>query len=86
MSSPQLKRELGFFDLTLLLVVAVVNVNILPRIAGEGWRAMSLWLIAFVFFLIPLGIAVAEFAYEQRVPARGFICDAGFRRRHHAQR
>ena len=71
MSSPRLKRELGLFDLTLLLVVAVVNVNILPRIAGEGWRAMSLWLIAFLFFLIPLGIAVAEFG--KRYPGEGGI-------------
>ena len=44
MTSPRLRRELGLFDLTLLLVVAVVNVNILPRIAGEGWRSISLWL------------------------------------------
>jgi amino acid transporter len=71
MSPPHLKRELGLFDLTLLLVVAVVNVNILPRIAGEGWRAMSLWLIAFIFFLIPLGIAVAEFG--KRFPGEGGI-------------
>jgi len=71
MSSPHLRRELGFFDLTLLLVVAVVNVNILPRIAGEGWRAMSLWLIAFVLFMIPLGIAVAEFG--KRFPGEGGI-------------
>lgn len=71
MSSPHLRRELGFFDLTLLLVVAVVNVNILPRIAGEGWRAMSLWLIAFLFFLIPLGIAVAQFG--KRFPGEGGI-------------
>jgi amino acid transporter len=71
MSSPHLKRELGLFDLTLLLVVAVVNVNILPRIAGEGWRAMSLWLIAFVFFLVPLGVAVAQFG--RRYPGEGGI-------------
>jgi amino acid transporter len=71
MTSPHLKRELGLFDLTLLLVVAVVNVNILPRIAGEGWHSMSLWLLAFVMFLIPQGIAVAQFG--KRFPGEGGI-------------
>ncbi|MCI0605164.1 APC family permease [bacterium] len=71
MTSPHLKRELGLFDLTLLLVVAVVNVNILPRIAGEGWRSMTLWLLAFVLFLIPCGIAVAQFG--KRFPGEGGI-------------
>ena len=71
MTSPRLKRELGLFDLTLLLVVAVVNVNILPRIAGEGWRSISLWLLAFVLFLIPQGIAVAQFS--KRYPGEGGI-------------
>ncbi|MGH9857738.1 MAG: APC family permease, partial [Acidobacteriota bacterium] len=55
----------------LLLVVAVVNVNILPRIAGEGWRSISLWLLAFVLFLIPQGIAVSQFS--KRYPAEGGI-------------
>ncbi len=71
MTSPRLRRELGLFDLTLLLVVAVVNVNILPRIAGEGWRSISLWALAFVLFLIPQGIAVAEFG--KRFPGEGGI-------------
>jgi glutamate:GABA antiporter len=71
MTSPRLRRELGLFDLTLLLVVAVVNVNILPRIAGEGWRSISLWLLAFVLFLIPQGIAVSQFS--KRYPGEGGI-------------
>ena len=71
MTRPHLKRELGLFDLTLLLVVAVVNVNILPRIAGEGWRSISLWVIAFFLFLIPQGIAVSQFS--KRFPGEGGI-------------
>jgi amino acid transporter len=71
MTTPRLRRELGFFDLTLLLVVAVVNVNILPRIAGEGWKALSLWLLAFFLFLIPQGVAVAQFG--KRYPGEGGI-------------
>lgn len=66
-----LRRELGLKDLILLAVVAVVNVNILPLIAAEGWRAISLWLLAFVLFLIPQAIAVAEFG--RRYPEEGGI-------------
>lgn len=45
-----LRRELDLYDLSLLLIVAVVNVNILPAIAVEGWRSILVWLLAFVFF------------------------------------
>jgi len=34
---PHLRRELGFRDLTLLLIIAVVNINTIPLIAGQGW-------------------------------------------------
>jgi len=71
MSVPHLKRELGLFDLTLLLVVAVVNINILPRIAGEGWKALTLWVLAFVLFLVPQGVAVAYFG--KKFPGEGGI-------------
>ena len=71
MTAPHLRRELGLFDLTLLLIVAVVNVNILPRIAGEGWRSISLWTLAFLLFLIPQGLAVAQFG--KRFPGEGGI-------------
>lgn len=71
MTAPRLRRELGLFDLTLLLVVAVVNVNILPRIAGEGWRSLSLWVLAFFLFLIPQGLAVSQFS--KRFPGEGGI-------------
>ena len=57
----KLKRELDLYDLTLMLVVAVTNVNVLPQMAAEGWRAISIWILGFIFFLIPAGIAVAEF-------------------------
>lgn len=70
-STPQLKRELGLYDLTLMLVVAVVNINVLPQICAEGWRAISLWVLGFIFFLIPLAVAVTEFG--KRYPEEGGI-------------
>ncbi len=66
-----LRRELNLRDLVLLMVVAVVNVNALPLIAGEGWCAVSFYILAFVLFLVPQGIAVAEFG--KRYPGEGGI-------------
>jgi glutamate:GABA antiporter len=66
-----LRRELNLRDLVLLMVVAVVNVNTLPLIAIEGWRAVSYWILAFVLFLVPQGLAVAEFG--KRFPGEGGI-------------
>jgi amino acid transporter len=60
-TSRRLHRELGFFDLTLMLVIAVVNVNAIPIIATEGWRSITLWILTFVFFLIPQAVSVAQF-------------------------
>lgn len=71
MTAPNLRRELGLFDLTLLLVIAVVNINTIPVIAAAGWRTITLWLFAFVLFLIPQGLAVAEFG--KRFPGEGGI-------------
>jgi amino acid transporter len=59
-----LNRALNLRDLVLLLVVAVVNVNILPVMAAEGWRALTLWILAFFLFLLPQAIAVAEFGTQ----------------------
>ena len=69
--APHLKRELNLYDLTLLLVVAVVNINVLPQLCAEGWRAVSLWVLGFLSFLIPLAIAVEEFG--KRYPEEGGI-------------
>jgi amino acid transporter len=66
-----LRRELNLRDLVLLMVVAVVNVNALPLIAGAGWRAISYCVLAFFLFLVPQGVAVAEFG--KRYPGEGGI-------------
>lgn len=68
---PHLRRELNLRDLTLLLVVAVVNINTIPLIAGEGWRSISYWIFAFLFFMIPVAVSVAQFG--ARYPQEGGI-------------
>lgn len=68
---PDLKKVLGLFDLTLLLIVAVVNLNLVPVIAAAGVSVISLWVLAFFFFFLPQAIAVIELS--TRFPQEGGI-------------
>jgi glutamate:GABA antiporter len=70
-NSPHLKRVLGRFDLVLLFVVAVFNLNVVPSIAANGGVTVWLWLIALVLFFWPQGIAVIELAH--RYPGEGGV-------------
>ncbi len=69
--SPHLKRVLGRFDLVLLFVVAVFNLNVVPSIAANGGVTVWLWLISLVLFFWPQGIAVIELAH--RYPGEGGV-------------
>src|SRR5207237_9695329 len=66
-----LKRVLGRRDLVLLFVVAVVNLNVIPTISGNGPVTVWLWLIALLVFFLPQGVAVIELA--QRFPGDGGV-------------
>ena len=68
---PHLKRVLGRFDLVLLFVVAVFNLNVVPSIAANGGVTVWLWLISLLLFFWPQGIAVIELA--QRYPGEGGV-------------
>lgn len=68
---PQLKRALGRWDLVLLFVVAIVNLNVTPTIAANGGVTLWLWLLALLLFFWPQGIAVIELAH--RYPGEGGI-------------
>jgi glutamate:GABA antiporter len=68
---PHLKRVLGRFDLVLLFVVAVFNLNVVPSIAANGGVTVWLWFIALIFFFWPQGIAVIELAH--RYPGEGGV-------------
>ncbi len=58
----KLRRTLGTWDLTLLAVVAVVNLNVVPVIAANGRGTVWLWLAALLFFFLPQGVALIELA------------------------
>ena len=68
---PNLKRVLGRFDLVLLFVVAVFNLNVVPSIAANGGVTVWLWIISLLLFFWPQGIAVIELAH--RYPGEGGV-------------
>src|ERR1700678_3830038 len=68
---PDLKRVLGRFDLVLLFVVAVFNLNVVPSIAANGAVTLWLWIISLLLFFWPQGIAVIELAH--RYPGEGGV-------------
>jgi amino acid transporter len=70
-NQPHLKRVLGRWDLVLLFVVAVFNLNVVPSIAANGGVTVWLWVIALLLFFWPQGIAVIELAH--RYPGEGGV-------------
>ena len=69
--TPHLKRVLGRWDLVLLFVVAVFNLNVVPSIAANGGITVWLWIISLLLFFWPQGIAVIELAH--RYPGEGGV-------------
>jgi amino acid transporter len=68
---PHLKRVLGRWDLVLLFVVAVFNLNVVPSIAANGGVTVWLWITSLLLFFWPQGIAVLELAH--RYPGEGGV-------------
>jgi glutamate:GABA antiporter len=68
---PHLRRVLGCWDLVLLFVVAVFNLNVVPSIAANGGVTVWLWIISLILFFWPQGIAVIELAH--RYPGEGGV-------------
>lgn len=70
-NQPHLKRVLGRWDLVLLFVVAVVNLNVVPTISANGAVTVWLWTLALLLFFWPQAIAVIELA--DRYPGEGGV-------------
>ena len=70
-NQPNLKRVLGRWDLVLLFVVAVFNLNVVPSIAANGGITVWLWIISILLFFWPQGIAVIELSH--RYPGEGGV-------------
>jgi amino acid transporter len=54
-----LKRELGTRDLTLLAIAIITGTRWIPAAAHAGPGSILLWLLAALFLLIPLAVAIA---------------------------
>jgi amino acid transporter len=67
----QIPRTLGRWDLVLLKVVAIVNINNVPPVAVFGTASLVLWTLAFVVFFIPEAVAVLTFS--RKYPGEGGI-------------
>ena len=65
------ERTLGRWDLVLLKIVAIVNLNNVPATAVYGWFAVGLWVLAFATFFVPEAIAVL--VLSRRYPGEGGI-------------
>lgn len=70
-ASPGMPRTLGRWDLVLLKIVAIVNINNVPAVAVYGWASLALWMLAFVAFFVPEAVAVLTFS--RRHPGEGGI-------------
>jgi glutamate:GABA antiporter len=68
-TAPALKRELGLRDLTLFAITCVISVRWIPIAAHAGPGSVTLWLLAAVFFVMPLTVAVA--ALVAKYPGAG---------------
>jgi len=64
-------RTLGRWDLVLLKVVAIVNINNVPPVAVFGKASLVLWTLAFAVFFIPEAIAVLTLS--RKYPGEGGI-------------
>lgn len=64
-------RTLGRWDLILLKIVAIVNINNVPAVAVYGWTSLVLWTVAFATFFVPEAIAVVSLS--RRYPGEGGI-------------
>jgi amino acid transporter len=86
-TSPGLKRELGLGDLTLFAITCITSARWLPMAAHAGPGSITLWLLAALFFVIPLTVSVAALVVkypsagglyiwtrEDFGPWHGFLC------------
>jgi glutamate:GABA antiporter len=68
---PTLHRALGLRDLVLFNLVAVVGLRWLATASKAGPSALTLWLLAALFFFVPQGLVVTELS--SRFPQEGGI-------------
>ena len=71
MNAPRVPRTLRLIDIVLLSTVAIVNVNTVPPVARFGKVTFLLWIVAFLAFFVPEGVAVL--VLSRRFPGEGGV-------------
>lgn len=65
----QLRREMGFWDVLLFNIAAVLGPRWIAAAAHNGTSSLSLWALAAVFFFVPTTLVITELS--TRFPAEG---------------
>jgi amino acid transporter len=70
-SKPQLRKTMGFWDVMLFNIAAVLGPRWIAAAGHNGTSSISLWLLAAVFFFIPGALVINELS--SRFPEEGGI-------------
>jgi glutamate:GABA antiporter len=73
----RLRRELGLRDLTLFAITCIVGTRWIAAAAHAGPGSITLWLLAAVFFVVPLAIAVAALTVKYPGPGGLYLWTRG---------
>ena len=66
---PKLRREMGFWDVMLFNIAAVLGPRWIAAAAHNGQSSLSLWLFAALFFFVPTALVILELS--TRFPSEG---------------
>src|SRR6516164_9710092 len=65
----QLRREMGFWDVMLFNIATVLGPRWIAAAAHNGTSSMSLWVLAAIFFFLPMALVINELS--SRFPEEG---------------
>jgi len=54
----QLRKEMGFWDVLLFNIATVLGPRWIAAAAHNGTSSMSLWLLAALFFFLPMALVI----------------------------
>ena len=66
---PEMKREIGFLDLTMFYVVSGLSLRWIATAAASGPSSIAVWIFAWIGFFLPLAACVLELS--SRYPQEG---------------
>ena len=68
-ATSQLRREMGFWDVLLFNIAAVLGPRWIAAAAHNGTSSLSLWALAAIFFFVPTALVITELS--TRFPVEG---------------